>query len=397
MTIESTNLVSLDMIRRLIQTPTVSRDSNLALIEYVQGYLRGLGIESTLFFSEDRKKASLYATIGPKDRPGIMLAGHTDVVPVDGQEWSVDPWQLTEKDGKLFGRGICDMKGFVAVALAFAPEFLRRNPKIPIHYGFTFDEEVSRVGITRIVDGLADFAVRPAMCIVGEPTDMKVVISHKGKKSLRCRVRGFEAHSSIAPFAVNAIEYAGEMIAYIIGLQRKFATEGPRDEQFDIPFTTFNVGVIQGGTALNIVPKDCVFQFEFRHLPQVDPDRLYAEIQAYAKQTLEPRMHAVHPDTGFTFEEMSSFPALDSAPDAEVVRVAKALARQNQHGKVAFGTEASVIAVRGRIPSIVCGPGNIDQAHKPDEFTTVEQFRLCEEFMYRLADYVGGDGKRTGL
>lgn len=396
MTAESTSLISLEMIRRLIEMPTVSRDSNLALIEYVQGYLRGLGIESTLFFSDDRKKASVYATIGPKDRPGIMLAGHTDVVPVDGQEWSVDPWKLTEQDGKLLGRGVCDMKGFVAVALAFAPEFLRRNPKIPIHYGFTFDEEVSRVGITKIVDGLAGFAVRPQMCIVGEPSDMKVVISHKGKKSLRCRVRGFEAHSSIAPFGVNAIEYAGELIAHIIGLQRKFATEGPRDEQFDIPFTTFNVGVIQGGTALNIVPKDCVFQFEFRHLPQVDPERLYAEIQAYARQTLEPRMHAVHADTGFTFEEMSSFPALDTAPDAEVVRVAKALARQNQHGKVAFGTEASLIAERGRIPSIVCGPGNIDQAHKPDEFTTIEQFRLCEEFMYRLADYVGGDSKRKG-
>ena len=390
MTSDAAGLVSLDMIRRLIEMPTVSRDSNLALIEYMKSYLDGLGIESQLFFSDDRKKASLYATIGPKDRPGIMLAGHTDVVPVDGQEWTVDPWRLTEKDGKLLGRGVCDMKGFVAVALAFAPEFLRRKPKIPIHYGFTFDEEVSRVGITRIVDGIRDFAVRPAMCIVGEPSEMKVVVSHKGKKSLRCRVRGFEAHSSIAPFGVNAIEYAGELIAHILGLQRKFAAEGPHDEQFDIPYTTFSVGVIQGGTALNIVPKDCVFQFEFRHLPQVDPDALYAEIQAYAKRTLEPRMHAVNKDTGFTFEEMSSFPALDTAPEAEVVRIAKALARQSQHGKVAFGTEASVIAERGGIPSIVRGPGHIDQAHKPDEFTTIEQFRLCEEFMYRLAKHIEG-------
>ena len=319
-----------------------------------------------------------------------MLAGHTDVVPVDGQEWTVDPWRLTEKDGKLLGRGICDMKGFVAVALAFAPEFLRRKPKIPIHYGFTFDEEVSRVGITKIVDGMKDFAVRPAMCIVGEPSEMKVVVSHKGKKSLRCRVRGFEAHSSIAPFGVNAIEYASELIAHILSLQRKFAAEGPHDGQFDIPYTTFSVGVIQGGTALNIVPKDCVFQFEFRHLPQVDPDALYREIREYAQRTLEPRMHAVSRDTGFTFEEMSSFPALDTAPDAQVVRLAKTLARQNQHGKVAFGTEASVITERGRIPSVVCGPGHIDQAHKPDEFTTIEQFRLCEEFMYRLAKHIEG-------
>ena len=389
-TAKSKDLVSLDMIRRLIEMPTVSRDSNLDLIEYVQSYLRGLGVDSILFFNDDKKKASLFATIGPKDRAGIMLAGHTDVVPVDGQTWTVDPWKLTEKDGKLFGRGVCDMKGFVAVALAFAPEFLRRNPKIPIHYGFTFDEEVSRVGITKIVDGLTNHVLRPAMCIVGEPSEMKVIVAHKGKKSLRCLVRGFEAHSSIAPFGVNAIEYASEMITHIIGLQRKYTAAGPRDEEYDVPFTTFSVGVVQGGTALNIVAKDCVFQFEFRHLPQVDPDRLYAEIQAYAKQTLEPRMHAVNAATGFTFEEMSSFPALDTAPDAEVVRVAKALARQNEHYKVAFGTEASVIAERGRIPSVVCGPGNIEQAHKPDEFTTIDQFMLCEEFMYRLADYVEG-------
>lgn len=390
MTPQPAGLASLDMIRALIEMPTVSRDSNLALIEYIKGYLEGLGVETHLFHSDDRRKASLYATIGPKDRPGIMLAGHTDVVPVDGQEWTVDPWRLTERDGKLLGRGVCDMKGFVAVALAFAPEFLRRKSKIPIHYGFTFDEEVSRVGITKIVDGIKDFAVRPAMCIVGEPSEMKVVVSHKGKKSVRCRVRGFEAHSSIAPHGVNAIEYAGELIAHILSRQRKCVAEGPHDEQFDIPYTTFSVGVIQGGTALNIVAKDCVFQFEFRHLPQVDPDALYREIQDYARRVLEPRMHAVNRDTGFIFEEMSSFPALDTAPDAEVVRLAKTLARRNQHGKVAFGTEASVIAERGRIPSVVCGPGNIDQAHKPDEFTTIEQFRLCEEFMMRLADHIEG-------
>jgi acetylornithine deacetylase len=391
MTAKATDLKSLDMIRRLVEIPTVSRDSNLALIEYVQAYLRDLGIDSTLFFSDDKKKASLHALVGPKDRAGIMLEGHTDVVPVDGQKWTVDPWQLTERDGKLFGRGVCDMKGFVAVALAFAPEFLRRNLKMPIHYALTFDEEISRVGITKIVDGLGQSAARPAMCIVGEPTEMTVVIAHKGKKSLRCRVRGFEAHSSICPYGVNAIEYASEMIARINQLQREAAATGRRDEGFDIPFTTFNVGVMQGGTALNITAKDCTFQFEFRHLPQDDPERLYAEIQLYAKQTLEPRMHKVHADTGFTFEEMSSFPALDTPPDAEVVRLAKMLARKNEAGKVAFGTEASIVAVRGHIPSAVCGPGSIDQAHKPDEFTTVEQFKLCEDFMFRLADHLEGD------
>jgi acetylornithine deacetylase len=395
MTAKVTDLKSLDMIRRLVEMPTVSRDSNLALIDYVRGYLRGLGIDSTLFFSDDKKKASLHAVIGPKDRAGIMLEGHTDVVPVDGQSWTVDPWKVTEKDGKLFGRGVCDMKGFVAVALAFAPEFLCRNLKLPIHYALTFDEEISRVGISKIVDGLGQNAARPAMCIVGEPTEMTVVIAHKGKKSLRCRVRGFEAHSSICPQGVNAIEYASELIAHITQLQREAAATGRRDEGFDVPFTTFNVGVIQGGTALNITAKDCTFQFEFRHLPQDDPERLYAEIKSYAKQTLEPRMHKVHTDSGFTFEEMSSFPALDTPPDAEVVSLAKKLARKNEHGKVAFGTEASIIAVRGGIASAVCGPGNIDQAHKPDEFVTVEQFKLCEDFMLRLANHL--EGKSTRL
>lgn len=226
MTAAAADLKSLDMIRRLIEMPTVSRDSNLALIEFVRDYLRDLGVDSTLFFNDDRNKASLHAVIGPKDRAEIMLEGHTDVVPVDGQNWTVDPWKLIEKDGKLYGRGVCDMKGFVAVALAFAPEFVRRNLKMPIHYALTFDEEISRDGITKIVDGMGKGAARPAMCIVGEPTEMTVVIAHKGKKSLRCRVRGFEAHSSICPNGVNAIEYAGEMIAYITQMQRQAATTG---------------------------------------------------------------------------------------------------------------------------------------------------------------------------
>src|SRR5262249_15912452 len=195
---KSTDLKSLEMIRRLIEIPTVSRDSNLALIEHAQTYLRDLGIDSSLFFSGDRRKASLHAVIGPKDQAGVLLVGHTDVVPVDGQSWTVDPWKLTEKDGKLFGRGVCDMKGLVAVALAFGRVFVGRSVKITMHYGFNLDEEISRVGITKIVDALGRNGARPAMCIVGEPTEMTVVIAHKGKKSIRCRVRGFEAHSSLS-------------------------------------------------------------------------------------------------------------------------------------------------------------------------------------------------------
>ena len=390
----SSDISSLEMIRRFVESPTVSRDSNLELIEFVRDYLAGLGVESHVFRNAEKTKASIYATLGPADRPGIMLAGHTDVVPVDGQEWHTDPWKLVEKDGKLFGRGTTDMKSFCAVALAFAPRFLERGLETPIHYGFTFEEEINRVGINAILDGIENFPVRPAMCIVGEPSEMKVVVAHKGKKSVRCRVKGFECHSSLAPTGVNAIEYAAELIAHIKGLSREFA-DGERDEAYDVPFTTFSVGLIRGGTALNIVSRDCAFEFEFRHLPGDDPEELYDRIVGYARDELEPRMRAVHADTGIAFEVMSEFPALDTDPDEEVVALAKRLSRRNDHGKVAFGTEASVISERGRIPTVVCGPGSIDQAHKPDEFIAIEQVAGCEAFMRRLADAVCADRSGT--
>lgn len=390
----SSDISSLEMIRRFVESPTVSRDSNLELIEFVRDYLAGLGVESHVFRNAEMTKASIYATLGPADRPGIMLAGHTDVVPVDGQEWHTDPWKLVEKDGKLFGRGTTDMKSFCAIALAFAPRFLERGLETPIHYGFTFEEEINRVGINAILDGIENFPVRPAMCIVGEPSEMKVVVAHKGKKSVRCRVKGFECHSSLAPTGVNAIEYAAELIAHIKGLSREFA-DGERDEAYDVPFTTFSVGLIRGGTALNIVSRDCAFEFEFRHLPGDDPEELYDRIVGYARDELEPHMRAVHADTGIAFEVMSEFPALDTDPDGEVVALAKRLSRRNDHGKVAFGTEASVISERGRIPTVVCGPGSIDQAHKPDEFIAIEQVAGCEAFMRRLADAVCADRSGT--
>ena len=390
----SSDISSLEMIRRFVESPTVSRDSNLELIEFVRDYLAGLGVESHVFRNAEKTKASIYATLGPADRPGIMLAGHTDVVPVDGQEWHTDPWKLVEKDGKLFGRGTTDMKSFCAVALAFAPRFLERGLETPIHYGFTFEEEINRVGINAILDGIENFPVRPAMCIVGEPSEMKVVVAHKGKKSVRCRVKGFECHSSLAPTGVNAIEYAAELIAHIKGLSREFA-DGERDEAYDVPFTTFSVGLIRGGTALNIVSRDCAFEFEFRHLPGDDPEEFYDRIVGYARDDLEPRMRAVHADTGIAFEVMSEFPALDTDPDGEVVALAKRLSRRNDHGKVAFGTEASVISERGRIPTVVCGPGSIDQAHKPDEFIAIKQVAGCEAFMRRLADAVCADRSGT--
>jgi acetylornithine deacetylase len=373
------------MIRKLVAFDTTSRNSNLEIIGFIRDYLSSHGVESQLVFDETGKKANLYATLGPADKPGIALSGHTDVVPIDGQEWDSDPWTITERDGKLYGRGTCDMKSFIAIALAMVPEFLKRPLQRPIHLIFSYDEEVGCVGVRRLIALLREFRIKPAAVIVGEPTDMKVIVAHKGKKSLRCRVRGFEAHSSLAPRGVNAIEYAAEMVAYLRRLAQRCAKEGPFDEDYDIPHSTVHTGVIQGGTALNIVPKDCYFDFEFRYLPGVDPEALIAEIKGFAERELLPAMRAVAPDTGISFEEISAFPGLDMPEESDVVVLAKALAGANTVRKVAFGTEAGLFQQAG-MPTIICGPGSIDQAHKPNEWVSLEQLSLCEGFMHRLLE-----------
>ncbi len=382
------NPASLDWIKEIISFDTTSRDSNLDLIHRIQSYLEGLGVSSTLTYDDAKQKANLYATLGPQDRPGIMLSGHTDVVPVDGQDWHTDPFQVVEKDGRLYGRGTCDMKSFVAVCLAYAPKFLEKGLKTPIHFAFSYDEEVGCIGVRRLIDMLSGMPVTPTMCIVGEPTDMQVVVSHKGKYSYRAHVRGLEAHSSLAPHGVNAVEYAAETITFLKSMARRIATEGPFDEEFDVPHTTVHTGTVRGGTALNIVPKDCQFDFEFRHLPSHDATALYAEVETYIRETLEPEMQAIDPATGFSIEELSSIPGLDMDPGAEVVTFAKTLAERNDQGKVAFGTEAGLFQQQAGIPTVVCGPGSIDQAHKPNEFVTIDQVRKCEAFMDRLLAHV---------
>ena len=381
-------LTSLDWIRTLIGFDTTSRDSNLDLIEHVRVYLDGLGIGSQLIYDADKRKANLYATLGPTDRGGIMLSGHTDVVPVDGQDWNTDPFSVSQADGRLYGRGTCDMKSFIAVCLAFAPRFLERGLETPIHFAFSYDEEVGCIGVRGLIDAINAMPVKPAMCIVGEPTGMEVTIAHKGKRSFRARVRGVEAHSSLAPHGVNAVEYAAELIAFMKAMARRTERDGPFDTLFDVPHTTVHTGTIHGGTALNIVPKDCTFEFEFRHLPDADPMGLFDEVSAYAHDTLEPQMHAVDPATGFAFEEMSSIPALNADPAGEVVTLAKTLAERNEHRKVAFGTEAGLFQDGAGIPTVVCGPGDVEQAHKPNEFVTLEQIAKCERFFERLMDHV---------
>ena len=374
-------------IERLIGFDTTSRNSNLELIHDVRDYLKTLGIESQLTFDDAGEKANLYATLGPTDRGGIALSGHSDVVPVDGQDWSSDPWRVTERDGRLYGRGTSDMKSFIAVALAYAPKALERNLNLPLHLCLSYDEELGCKGVPRLLAQLAAQPVRPRACIVGEPTDMKVITGHKGRLSTNCTVRGRECHSSLAPQGVNAVQAAARVIARLTDMAARKAEDGPFDEAYDVPYSTVHCGLIRGGTALNIVPAECRFEFEFRYLPADDAQALLAEIQAYAHDEIEPAMQAVDSATGFSWEEISHHPGLDIATDAEVVSLARSLAGSNTTGKVAFGTEAGLFAESG-IPAVICGPGSIEQAHKPDEFISLEQVALCERFMTRLLDRV---------
>jgi acetylornithine deacetylase len=377
---------SVDLIRTLVAFDTTSRDSNLALIHFVEEYLRKLGVGSKLVFDETGRKANLFATLGPEGRPGIMLSGHTDVVPVDGQEWASDPFRIVEKDGKLFGRGTCDMKGFIATALALVPDFLDAKLRAPIHLALSYDEEVGCIGVRRLISELERLSLRPTACVVGEPTSMKVVRAHKGKVSYRCRIRGHECHSSLAPRGVNAIEYAAEIVSFIARMGRRFSVDGPFDREFDIPHTTAHTGVIQGGTALNIVPGECWFDFEFRYLPQDDPRKLADEVRRFAEAELLPAMRRIAPETAISWEEISGFPGLTTDEDAEVVQMAKAATGDNAaSGKVAFGCEGGLFDAAG-IPTIICGPGDIDQAHKPNEFVRLAQVAQCEKFLRRVTE-----------
>ena len=384
------DLVSLALIRTLVGFDTTSRDSTLALIEWVRGYLSGHGIDSTLTFDDDGRKANLFATLPAKDgnatEGGIVLSGHTDVVPVDGQPWNTAPFEVTVRDDRLYGRGVTDMKSFSAIGLSFVPEFLRRGLKKPVHFALSYDEEVGCIGVRRLLADIIARGVRPAGCIVGEPTGMEVVVAHKGKKSWRCRVRGFEAHSSLTPLGVNAVQIACEIVAHIADRARRFRDAGRQDEAYDVPYTTVHVGVIRGGTALNIVPRDCQFEFEIRHLPFDDPDAFFAGVREYAAHFL-PEMRAVDPATYIEFDALSTLPGFDTHDGSAITTLGHACNGTHEASKVSFGTEASLFH-NANVPTIICGPGHIAQAHQPNEWVAVEQIAKCESFIRRLVEHV---------
>ncbi len=372
------------MIRKLVGFDTTSRESNLALIEFARDWLDGFGIKSELVFDGTRRKASLFATVGPEDKPGVLLSGHSDVVPVDGQDWHSEPFTATEKDDRLYARGSSDMKSFIAVALALVPDFVAAKLKTPIHFGITYDEEVGCLGVRPLIAALAKRYVKPRLCIIGEPTMMQPVIANKGKRSYVCRVRGHESHSALAHAGANAVEAAAEIVAYLKAMARQRRKEGPFDRDFMPPYSTVHVGTIQGGTALNIVPRDCRFEFEIRDLPGDDADALRAEIERFAEGLL-PEMRAVSGDVAIAFDETNVTPPLSTTPDAEIVQLAQALSGANATGKVSYTTEGGLYQ-QGGIPTVICGPGSIEQAHRPDEFVALDQVKQCAAFMQRLLE-----------
>ncbi|MGF6660449.1 acetylornithine deacetylase [Paraburkholderia atlantica] len=381
-------LSSRALLERLIGFATVSRDSNLELIGFVQQYLADLGVQSELFHNDERTKANLFATIGPRDRGGIVLSGHTDVVPVDGQAWTVEPFLLTEKEGRLYGRGTADMKGYIASVLAAVPAFLRMKLEVPVHLAFSYDEEVGCLGVRPMLAELEKRAHKPRMCLIGEPTELKPVLGHKSKLAMRCHVKGAACHSAYAPQGVNAIQYAARLINRLEQIGDELAQPEHHDARFDPPFSTVQTGVINGGRALNIVPAECEFDFEVRGVPGFDSSRVVDQLQTYAAAELLPKMRAVQPDTDVRVQMLNAYPGLATSPDSDAARLLAMLSGSKEFETVAFGTEGGLFTQAG-IPTVVCGPGSMDQGHKPDEFITVEQLNRCDAMFARLAEHLG--------
>ncbi|MEZ5931653.1 MAG: acetylornithine deacetylase [Alphaproteobacteria bacterium] len=374
---------TIDILERLVAFPTISHESNLDLIEFAREFLAECGVESLLVHDETGRKANLYATIGPMDRPGVMLSGHTDVVPVEGQDWSVDPFKATRRDGRIYGRGTTDMKGFLASALHATKLASTRPLTTPLHLALSHDEEVGCVGVRRLIDMLEDAPVRPAFCIVGEPTSMAVATGHKGKTGLRATCVGREGHSALAPLALNAVHLACDLAAAIRAKQAKIEGQGARDGDYDVPYTTLHIGRIQGGVALNIVPNRCDIEFEIRNLAEDDPEAILAEIRTAADEIVR-QAQAIAPEAAISLETTMTYPGLATPPDAEIVSFVKSLTGANGTIKVAYGTEGGLFSERLAIPTVVCGPGSMAQGHKPDEFVTEEQLARCDAMLAEL-------------
>ena len=374
-------------LQTLVGFDTTSRHSNLHLIEHVRDALAAQGVPVQLIRSPDGAKSNLFATLPARDgstQGGIALSGHTDVVPVDGQQWDTDPFALTEIDGKLYGRGTCDMKGFIAAGLALVPEFLAMPRSKPLHFALSYDEEVGCVGAPIMLEQLRLQGQRFDGSIVGEPTSMQPVVAHKGINVWRCTLHGKAAHSSLTPRGSNAIEYAARLICRIRDMADSYRANGPYDQFFDVPYTTMTTNQIHGGIAVNTIPELCEFAYEFRNLPGMDPAGIQAQVEAYVQQELLPRMRQEFAEARIEFDSLAGAPAFDSAETEAINQLVQALTGDRTKRKVAYATEAGLFQQAG-IPTVVCGPGAIADAHKANEYVELAQLQRCEDFLRKLA------------
>ena len=377
---------ALELVQSLVRMNTVSQNSNLELIHFIRDELLRLGVRSRLTFNADKSKANLFATLGENKTAGIILSGHTDTVPWDGQDWSVPPLGAVVQalpEPRLYGRGSADMKGFIGVALSHAEQFLNSPAPFAVHLALSYDEEVGCFGVRELIADLREAGIKPLACIIGEPTSMVPAIAHKGVYRYRCCVRGKEAHSSLTPKSVNAIEMAARLIGKVRDMAESFERDEPRYEGFDVPFSTASVGQFQGGIADNVVPRDAWFHYEFRDLPTANARLMQQEIVAQARR-LEVAMKQVAPEAGFQFETICEIPSFLGSADDPVTLLARQLSGAQRTTEVAFGTEAGIFKQAG-IPTVVCGPGSIAQAHQPDEYVSLTQLAQCERFMQRLS------------
>ena len=374
-----------DILAKLLAFDTTSRESNLAMIEMIRDFLVMSGVTSQLFYDQQGAKANLYARIGPDGDGGVMLSGHTDTVPVDGQVWTVPPFQLTERDGRYYGRGSTDMKGFLACVLASLDTFLQTPLRMPLHLAFSYDEEVGCLGVRSMVDYLQASAEKPALCIIGEPTGLSPVYGHKGKLAVRCQVDGHACHSAYAPDGVNAIHYAAKLMTRLGMLGDTFASE--QNSRFSPPFGTVQVGTIRGGSALNIVPQSCDFDFEIRYLPHTDPLQITQSLEEYAGYHLLPEMQQISQQSNIQFQTLSHYPGLLSDPQSEFAHLLAQWCGNADFTTVAFGTEGGLFNEAG-IATLICGPGSMDQGHKADEYIEISQIDRCMLMLANLRNWM---------
>lgn len=377
---------TINRLSRLIAFDTTSRHSNLALIHDCADYLESLGLKPWLSHNADQSKANLFATIAAADgstEGGLILSGHTDVVPTDGQAWQSDPYRADIREGRLYGRGSTDMKGFIAAVLAAAPAMVQAELKRPLHIALSYDEEIGCLGAPVMIAELQKRGLTPEHCIVGEPTSMRMVVAHKGIHTFRCAVHGKAAHSSLTPQGVNAIEYAAKLIVFINELAGRLKARHDTDPDYDVPFSTLSVNTIAGGIAGNIVPQLCEFEFDYRNLPHMSPADITAPIEAHIREVLQPQMQAVDAACRIDMHHGENVPAMPEAEAALLHDLITQLVQDSSRLKVAYATEGGQFQQAG-IATVICGPGNIEQAHKADEFVELAQLARCDAFLHKL-------------